>query len=66
MTRKEFYLKALLQIASNSAFGNGHGSYIDYASWAKRIHEAACSLLLIAQKHCTFDKPNKPPQSMER
>ena len=60
MTRNEFYQKALLQIASNSAFGNGHGNYVDYCSWAKRIHEAAATLTDIAQKHSSFDK-NRPP-----
>ena len=60
MTRNEFYQKALLQIASNSAFGNGHGSFVDYCSWAKRIHEAAATLTDIAQKNSSFDK-HKPP-----
>lgn len=66
MTKKEFYEKALLQISGNSAFGNGRGSYVDYGSWAEKIHEAANALLFIAQKHITFDKPSKPPQSVKR
>lgn len=63
MTEKEFYQRALLRIASNSAFGNGHGSYVDYHSWAKRIHEAAEALLYVAERHRHFDddEPEQPP-----
>ena len=63
MTTTEFYQRALLRIASNSAFGSGRGSYLDYVSWAERIHDAAEALLHIAKKHSGFDddKPNKPP-----
>ena len=60
MTRNEFYQKALLQIASNSAFGSGRGCCVDYISWTKRIHEAAATLTDIAQKNSSFDK-HKPP-----
>ena len=60
MTRNEFYQKALLQIASNSAFGNGHGSFVNYCTWAAQIHEAAATLTEIAQKNSSFDK-YKPP-----
>lgn len=55
MTRNDFYQKALLQIASNCKFGNGHSSYYDYDSWAKRIHDAAEALLYIAEENSSFD-----------
>ena len=63
MTENEFYQRALLLIASNSAFGNGRGSYVDYTSWAKRIHEAAEALLYVAERHSHFDddEPEQPP-----
>ena len=65
MTENEFYQRALLMIASNSAFGNGRHSYIDYGYWSKKIHEAAESLTNIALRHSKFDeeneKPDKPP-----
>ena len=63
MTVNEFYQKALLQIASNSAFGNGHGSYVDYVSWAKKIHEAAEALSCVAERHSHFgdNETEQPP-----
>lgn len=61
MTRKDFYFEALLRISSNSAFGNGHGSYINYPAWAERIGEAAASLILEAEKKYDFDKKQDEP-----
>lgn len=65
MTENEFYQRALLMISSNSAFGNGRHSYIDYGYWSKRIHEAAEALTYIALRYSKFDeeneKPDKPP-----
>lgn len=63
MKKKEFYQQALLRIASNNAFGSGRGGFVDYVSWAERIHEAAETLLYVAQKNSKFDddEPDKPP-----
>ena len=63
MTENEFFQRALLQIAANSSFGNGHGSYVDYYSWANRINEAAAALRDIAERSTVFDddEPDEPP-----
>ena len=61
MTKNQFYQKALLQIASNSAFGNGRHSYVDYGYWSKKIHEAAEALTYIASRNSNFDDEHKEP-----
>ena len=63
MTENEFYQKALLLIASNSAFGNGHCNYrINRNEWAREIHDAAEALTGIALKNSHFDNDdNEPP-----
>lgn len=62
MTENEFYQKALLMIASNSAFGNGHSNYrINRNEWAREIRDAAEALTDIALKNSHFDNDYEPP-----
>ena len=64
MTKKEFHGLALLQIASNSAFGSHRrGSYHSFYEWAKDVMEATTELTALAIKHGVIeaDEPDKPP-----
>lgn len=64
MKKNEFLSKALLQVASNSAFGNHkRGSYRSFWEWAKDIMEAATELTALAIKDgiVEADEPDKPP-----
>ncbi len=66
MTETEFFRNALLQIASNSAFGNDwRGDKWSMAEWAADIEKAATALLDTAiENQCvTTDEPKRkqPP-----
>ena len=64
MKKNEFLSKALLQVASNSAFGNHkRGSYRSFWEWSQDILEAATELTALAIREGIVkdDEPDKPP-----
>jgi hypothetical protein len=61
MTKKDCFYRAILSVCRNSAFGNGHGSYVDYGKWAKRIVEAAETLTDTTEEFIGFEEPDQPP-----
>ena len=62
MTKRDFLHQAILGICGNASFGNGHGSFVDYQSWARRITEAAEALTYETERLAGFDEePDKPP-----
>ena len=66
MKLKDFWEKAVLQIAGNPAFGSDEqsdeqGTYISPYTWADRVCKAADALTDLTGERFDDDEPDKPP-----